>query len=137
MINAEVKVILETLRDLRLDWIADEIEETVRAGKTVEKEYVELGGRSKKRASATAPYEEAEEEQICLITLATYFIDLSELWEKTKSSFSELLQANGRSGSPSLEIVNEEGQAIVPFESQYFQQRDHLSELLTRAKRAL
>lgn len=137
MINNEVKAILETLRDLRLDWMADEIEETVRAGKTVEKEYVELGGRIKKRASATAPYEETEEELICLKTLEAYFVDLSELWEKTKSSFPELSRANTRSGSLALEIMNEEGQPIVPFESQFFQQRDYLRELLTRAMRSL
>lgn len=135
MINIEVKAILETLRDLRLDWIADEIEETVRAGKTVEK-YVEFGKKYKKRASASAPYEEAEEEEICLKTLAAYFVDLSELWEKTKSSFSELPQANRPSGPLSLEIVNEEGQPFVPFESQFFQQRNRLKELLNRAMRS-
>ena len=136
MINNEVKAILGTLRELHLDWIADEIEETVRAGKAVEKEYFESSGGNKKRASATAPYKEAEEELICLKTLTAYFADLSELWEKTKSSFSELLKANGHAESLSLEIVNEEGQPIVPFESQFFQQRDHLRELLTRAIRS-
>lgn len=133
MISAEVKAILETLRDLRLDWIADEIEETVRVGKTVEKEYIETGRRGKKKASATAPYEEKEEEQICLKTLLAYFVDLSQLWEKSKSSFSELFPANRRSESLSLKLVNEEGEPIAPFNSKYFQQRDHLNELLTRA----
>lgn len=137
MINNEVKAILETLRDLRLDWIADEIEETVRAGKTFEKEYVESGRRVKKRALATAPYDEREEEQICLNTLLAYFVDLTELWEKTKSSFSELFPRNKGLGPLSLEIVNEEGQSIVPFEPPYFQQIDRLREILKKAMRSL
>jgi len=134
MISPDAKAIVGTLRDIRLDWIADEIEEIIRSGKTSAKKDIKPTSRHAKQDPATTSYDETEEQLICLGTLKAYFIDLSLVWEKASLVLRDLLTPRDGSEPVVVKIVDEEGKPLVPFESKYEAERDNfgrqLSELI-------
>ncbi len=133
MISPDAKAIVGTLRDLRFDWIADEIEEVIRSGKTSAKKDIEPTSRHAKQDLATTSYSETEEQLICLRTLEAYFIELSQVWEKTNQIFGELLTPKDSFEPVVVKIVDEDGQPIIPFESKHMSERDSLGNQLSMA----
>lgn len=103
----EVNFFLNTLRNSQLGWIADEIELTIRGGKTASKEIIESGSRGGRRTteSATVPYD--PKEQLCILvrTIRNYFVEPPRLLEAIHLLLPKL------AGSPTLTL------SVVPPES--------------------
>lgn len=137
MISSDVKEILENLRALHLNWIAEEIEVMIWAGRTIEKSYTEGRNRRSKRALATQPYNVEEEQAICLETLKAYFVDLNEIWRQTQSEFSEAILSDEPSETFSIELLDEENQIIKPFEPHYSAIKTNFGYLLAKARESI
>ena len=132
--NTDVKDFLSTLRTVRLDWIANEIDTTIGNGKTIVKEFDEFGRRAKGMVATTAPYSDAEELYICVNTLKSYFVDLSETWEKAKATIKGVIeQPNNVREVLSISIMDENGVALSPYDAEYQGMKDQLKILLDRA----
>jgi hypothetical protein len=108
----EVKFFLEALRASQLGWIADEVELTVRAGKTAPKEIIEVSTRGRRRTteSGTSPYN--AEEQLCILirTIRNYFVEPPKLWAEVQSQLPRL----AKSPNLTLSIVPSESEQPVP-----------------------
>lgn len=104
----EVNFFLKALRASELGWIADEVELTIRAGKTAPKEIMEVGIRGRRRTteSATSPYD--ADEQLCILirTLRNYFVEPPKLWAEVQ------LQLPRSANTPNLTL------SVVPPESE-------------------
>lgn len=133
MISSDVKAIVSTLRDLRLGWIADEIEEVIRSGKISSNDYVEPNSRSQRQPLETALYDEQEEQAICLRTLEAYFVYLGELWDETNRLFSKVTGTDADGKTVTFKIVDEEGEPIEPFQPDYMVHKKRIKDVLSRA----
>lgn len=126
---SEVSLILSTLRNSPVSWMADEIEATIQRGKVVEKEYIEIRGRKPSVGSETVPLTSDEQLQIALETIKNYFVVLYDAWIQAQNELPQLLTDR------SLQITIAEGDESVsvrPFSDQYEQERSRLDELITK-----
>jgi hypothetical protein len=80
---AEVAVILASLREIDLSWIADEIENVIRRGKFHPAPRSEGTVRRGETIPIT-PYDEYEQLRITIRTLRNYFVEVPDLWIGTK-----------------------------------------------------
>lgn len=144
MLNSDVKALLSTLRESHLDWMADEVEESIHAGKkqvkdlqginnqhgeNMQKDCKELGFKDLSEVTTTIPYTAAEELGISLKTLTTYFVDLSLIWERATNMFKEQFAVE-------TIVADADGKPIVPFTEGYYTERMNLKELLAKAVQA-
>lgn len=127
----EVSSILQTLRTLELDWIAEEIEAAIRSGKLKEITYSEQGRRrTRKTGYKTVPYEDDEQLRLSLKTLYNYFIVLYDVWAKTQDELPELLGDS----QLHIEIRNPDNdEVLVPFSDDYVRERLRVEGLLREA----
>jgi len=128
--NQDVKDILKTLKEIRMDWVADQVEDTIREGKKVEKPYREPGKRKTLQGTASEPYSEKEELGICLRTLQTYFVDLSDIWDKTQINLNAGPETY-HSESVAVKIIDEDGQLMQPFLPDFYKVKDSLKRMLS------
>lgn len=127
----EVSSILQTLREVELEWMAEEIEGTIRGGRLKEITYSEQGKRrSRKTGYKTDPYDSHEQLELALRTLRNYFIVLYDVWAKVQEELPEQLD------SPQLHIqVNDPDtdEPLQPFITGYEEQRLRLEKLIREA----
>jgi len=129
----DVRQILLTLRDVRLDWMADEVEMTIRAGKTVLKDVEPGVARQLKNPTVTMPFSADEELAICLRTIRAYFVDLPAVWSKTETLLKGIFEGNAINHLEEIKIVDAEERQMMPFDQSYSPECLRLETLLQKA----
>jgi|GEM_PF-5436303 hypothetical protein len=122
-----VAELLVTLRDIGFSWIAEEIEETIHSGKSIEKEISEIQGRRTKKASMIVPLTQEEQLMLCLETVKAYFVDLSDIWKEAGKNISKAESLK------TLHIQISEIESIEPvdlFTPQFKGQKENLLKLI-------
>lgn len=134
--NEDVKKLLKALRDSKLDWIADEIENTIQSGKTIIKEMSGIDGRKTKKATMTIQLSDAEQLDLCLRTIKAYFIDLYDIWAKAKINFAHSDKLS-HALNLNLQISDPESKEHVElFEPAYENEREKLQNLIDEASKS-
>lgn len=102
--NPQVVEILKTLRSIQLNWIAEEIEQSILLGKTVEKTYREPGYAKQRRGLYTEAFTGKEEMQVTLRIIRSYFIELHDNWNSAVAAGIESIGTGKiRGRSPDVE----------------------------------
>ncbi len=100
-VSNSVAEVLTSLHEAGFDWIAEEIQITIRNGNAVEN----VGAARR----ATVPFGHVEQEAILLGVLREYFVGVESVLADIKSNLPELLgQADLE-----VEVLNEDGAAIL------------------------
>ena len=129
----EVGFFLAELRGSGQGWIADEVELTIRSGRTAPKEVTKAGGgsgQSRKTESGTSPY--GAEEQLCIIlrTIRNYFVEPPKLWAEVKRELPRLTNTTDLTISV---VPPESEQPILLFPEDLTADQSTLNNLLRKA----
>ncbi len=140
--NEDVVSILKTLRDLKLDWIVDEIVESIQAGKTIFKETLEDNKNQSKKATMTVSFGDNEQIALCLNSIKSYFIDLNDVWIQAQKNLINTETINTKSLRFDSEVsfqVAEFGcsESVEPFKPSYEEEKMKLIQLLDKAFKSI
>ncbi len=86
----DVEFLLDALRGAYLAWIAEEIEETIREGKSGGKQEPSFKGMYPLE-EVPVPFDRDEQRRIALRTIQRYVLELSDIWEWTQAELRDAL----------------------------------------------
>lgn len=121
-IAPEVKELLELIKEAKLDWIADEVQEELEMGRTFEKKVMEPGQKKISELYQTVPFNNKDQLRMAVQAIQRYTHDLYNIW-------AVISDANGKMDIKTpikISVLDEEGKTpMVPF------QKDILESLVT------
>lgn len=132
--NRDVEQINTTLREQRLDWMADEVEMTIARGKRITKDTPQpKGGASRLNETMVVPLSDEEQEEVLIRILRNYLVQLEDTWNSAQQTFAEELDTRGRA-AVTLSVTEPANERPIPlFATDSGAPRHKLDQLLRRA----
>ena len=89
----EIKQLRQLIKELKLTWLDEELDEIISTGKLIEKEKIK-GEKKSVQGIQQVPYNDAEELEIIITTLRNYFVTLPKIQSEITFDLSPNLQTS-------------------------------------------